>query len=258
MLVLLPGGLFAAGSLCILVYANFPLPLGYQVKSVPIEEDAQEVIVLVHGKGDNPSSWADDFARQLRKELLGEHQQVVTVDWEEYSRDIFRSTLNGRRIGNELGGKLAGRKHIERLHLIGHSAGSFVVYGICETVKKMDPDIYVQTTYLDPVTVYRGIDWEYGTRHFGSCANVSDAYIDHDDGVPGSNSPLPHTHTFDVTGLKESAGYTGLPHLWPVQYYRREVLRHRLPFWRPDPAVLEKYQAGAATVLPLSGAGHKQ
>lgn len=255
LLVFLPGGLFAAGSLFLLAYANLPLPLEYKVRLGPINDEAREVIVLVHGKGDNPSSWADDFARRLRRNILGEHQQVVTVDWEEYSRDIFRSTLHGRRIGKELGRKLGSSRHIERLHLIGHSAGSFVVYGICEAVKKMNPAIYVQSTYLDPVTVYRAVDWEYGTRHFGQCADVSDAYIDRDDEVPGSNSPLPNAHTFDITGLKAAAGFTGLPHLWPIAFYRREVLSTSLPFWQPDQAVLEKYPVGAATIYPHSIAG---
>ena len=151
---------------------------------------------------------------------------------------MFRCTFNARRIGHDLGEKLSELENIKRLHLIGHSAGAFVVYAMCEAMKKRNEGIFIHTTYLDPVSIYGGIDWGYGTRNFGSCADISDAYIDHEDGVPGSDDPLMNPHTFDVTGLKKAAGFTGSPHLWPIEYYRQAVQGETLPYWEPDQSVL--------------------
>lgn len=240
---------FVFVSLLIVIYSTLPWPTGETVNMQGVNADTEELVVLVHGKGDRPSSWADSFAAELDATLLTDHQQAVTVNWSDYSTDLFRSTLNARRIGHDLGEKLIRNRNLKKLHLIGHSAGSFVVYGICETIKSSDRDLFVQTTYLDPVGIYGGIDWGYGTRNFGSCADISDAYIDREDGVPGSNAPLDNPHTFDVTALRKVAGYQGLPHLWPVEYYRQTVLAGRLPYWQPRPDDLLRYPPRQSTVL---------
>jgi len=248
-LVIIPGVPFAAGSLFIIGYANIPWPTGAAIQLDPIDRDIEKLIVLVHGKDDRPSSWADGFAAELKLSVLDPGQQVVTVDWGDYSKNLFRCTLNARRIGHDLGKKLSARKNIRQLHLIGHSAGSFVVFGICEAMKEQNPEVVVHATYLDPVSIYGGIDWGFGTRNFGSCADISDAYIDHEDGVPGSDEPLKHPHTFDVTSLKKAAGFTGSPHLWPIEYYRRAVTGKTLLYWAPDQTILLRYPPGKYTVM---------
>lgn len=248
-LVLLPGIPFVIGSIILLGYANIPLPLDGKVKIDPVNDNTEELIILVHGKGDSPASWANGFAHQLQKSILNDHQQVLTIDWGEYSTDLFRCTLNGRRIGRNLGRILSKNNRIKRYHLIGHSAGSFVVYGLCEAIKKENRVLQVQTTYLDPVSVYGGIDWGFGTRNFGSCGDISDAYIDHEDGVPGSNEPLKHPHTFDVTNLKKEREYSGSPHLWPIEFYCQEVLKNELPFWRPDKHTQLRFPPQKSTIM---------
>jgi len=229
-LFIIPGGMFLAASLFIAVYSSLPWPTGKNVKMEYVEDGIEEVILLVHGKGDSSSSWADSFAAELKSSILSDHQQVVTVDWGEYSNDLFRCTLNARRIGHDLGKQLNSHKTLKKLHLVGHSSGSFVVYGICEAMKDLNGDIYIHTTYLDPVSILGGMGCRFGTRNFGSCADISDAYIDHEDGIPGSNEPLKNSHTFDVSALKNTAGFTGSPHLWPIIYYREAVLGKRLPY----------------------------
>lgn len=252
LLVLLPGIPFITASLFIIIYSNMPWPTGEDVRTSPIRKDTRELIILIHGKGDNPSSWAEGFAEELETSLLTENQEVATVDWGQYSKDLFRSTLNGRRIGQDIGSRLVRHTNLQRLHLIGHSAGSFVVYGICEAIKKKRNNIFIQTSYLDPVGIYGGIDWGFGTRNFGNCADISDAYIDRDDNVPGSNAALDHPHTFDVTALKAAQGFNGSPHLWPIEFYRRAVLEHRLPYWNPSPETLSEYPPTLSTDLKFN------
>lgn len=249
LIIVVPGIPFVLTSIFIVVYSTTPWPTGETVKMEALSGQTEEVIILVHGKGDNPSSWADGFAAELDALLLDDQQQAVTVNWSDYSTDLFRSTLNARRIGHDLGAKLARQDNIKRLHLIGHSAGSFVVYGICEAVKESRKDIEVQSTYLDPVAIYAGVDWGYGSRNFGSCADISDAYIDTEDGVPGSNAPLDQPHTFDVTAIRKKVGFKGLPHLWPIEFYRQAVLAKELPYWHPGEDVVLRYPPGKSTVL---------
>lgn len=74
--------------------------------------------------------------------------------------------------------------------------------GLCEAVKEKNSAIQIQTTYLNPVSVYTGVLWDYGINKFGICADFSDSYIDIRDSVLGSNVNLPHTATFDVTDLR--------------------------------------------------------
>lgn len=246
-LVLIPGIPFFTASLFIVVYANLPWPMENRLNFKKIDQNVRELIVLVHGKDDTPESWANGFAADLEAAHLQNDQQVFALDWEEYSKDMFRCSLNGRRIGHKLAQTILEKPNIKRLHLIGHSAGSFVVYGICETIKENDTAIEVQTTYLDPVSIYGGIDWKFGTRNFGSCGDISDAYIDTEDEVPGSNKPLKHPHTFDVTALKPQTEKIS-PHLWPIAFYRQAVLNQELPFWKPDESDLRQNPSGQCTV----------
>ena len=249
LVLIVPGIPFVIGSAFIIVYSTMPWPTGETVTMQKFAATTEELIVLVHGKGDHPSSWGNNFAAALNTRVLGNDQQAVTVNWSDYANDMFRSTLNARRIGHDLGSKLVKNKNLKRVHLIGHSAGSFVVYGICEAIKERNEDLFVHTTFLDPVGIYAGIDWGYGTRNFGSCGDISDAYIDRDDGVPGSNAPLDQPHTFDVTALKTKTGFTGLPHLWPVEYYQQTVVDKRLEYWQPTNEVLREFPPRSNTVL---------
>ncbi len=246
-LVLLPGIPFLTASFFIVVYANLPWPLENTIDHNQINSNAKELIVLVHGKGDTADSWAIKFADELNAEHLTSDQQILALDWREYSKDMFRCSLNGRRTGHNLAGKILANSDIRSLHLIGHSAGSFVVYGMCEEIKKNGNQMKVHTTYLDPVSIYGGIDWQFGSRNFGSCADISDAYIDTEDEVPGSNKPLKHPHTFDVTALKPQSSNIN-PHLWPIMYYRQAVLDQQLPLWEPDESILKQYPPGEHTV----------
>lgn len=251
MLLVLPGIPPLGATIGLLAFSYFPWPLTFDVNMPDIAGTKDELIVLVHGKGDTAESWSLDFANQMEERVVDQTQQVIAVDWSGYSNNLFRCSNNGRRLGLQLGEELAANKSLKKVHLIGHSAGAFVVYGMCESLKQHNPSLLVHTTFLDPLGIYSGFDWNYGPRNFGSCADISDAYIDVDDGVPGSNVPLEHAHTFDVTALKASGdnAYKGNAHQWPVDYYRNAVVRKALPYWSPDDSVLQRYLPGEHTVL---------
>lgn len=251
MLLVLPAVPPLGATVGLLMFSYFPWPVTFDVEVPEVASDKEELIVLVHGKGDTAETWSLDFADKLQQRIVNNTQQIYAVDWSGYSNNLFRCSNNGRRIGLQIGEALAANPSLKDVHLIGHSAGAFVVYGICESLKQHNRAINVHTTYLDPLGIYSGVDWNYGPRNFGSCADISDAYIDVDDNVPGSNVSLDHAHTFDVTALKapEGGDYQGNAHRWPVEYYQNAVIDKSLPYWSPDDEVLRRYPRGEQTIL---------
>lgn len=240
---------FVVVTLGFFLFSYLPWPFTFDIDAPLVDENKDELIILIHGKDDHPDSWPSAFAKELEASVLTDKQQVVAVDWYKYSTNLFRSANNALRIGHQLGEVLAENKQLEKVHLIAHSAGAFLAYGYCETLKQYSPGLIVQTTYLDPLGPYSGFQWHYGTQNFGSCADISDAYIDIKDNVPGSNVPVEHSHTFDVTALRAlDKTYQGTAHMWPVQYYRNAVISRQLPFWEPDKDVLERYPRHQETI----------
>lgn len=70
---------------------------------------------------------------------------------------MYLSVLfEAKKIGHQLGLRLLKETKVKSIHVIGHSCGAFVALGLCEAVKEQSSDIKIQTTYLDPVSVYAG------------------------------------------------------------------------------------------------------
>ena len=107
----------------------------------------------------------------------------------------------------------------------------------------------MQTTYLDPVSVYSGLFWDYGLNHFGRCANFSDPYIDTEDTVPGSNQNLPHGYTFDVTQMRKDNKVVYPPHKWPTIFYINTLKNNQVPiYFKSTPESISKYQKNTLMV----------
>lgn len=241
----IPGAGFILLSAGLLIYTY--LPVDYtRLETPPLSRDARHLVVLAHGLGDTPASWSAPLATTMAQQWR-EHEtanQAIALDWHRYSTSSLRCAVNGRRIGQWLGARLSELPALESVHLIGHSCGAFVVYGVCEALRKKQRPIQVQSTYLDPVSIYNGLAWNFGVKHFGDCADFSDAYIDHEDGVPGSNELLPHTHTFDVTAARHTLGVSYAPHVWPTWYYRRLVASDAHPRLHLAPNIAHELPQG--------------
>ena len=219
------------GSAILLAYIYWP----HQFDSIDFSRFTTarpELIILAHGVRDNTTSWVDPLRDVYRNN--GFDGDVLPVDWSKYAGSSVSCAIEGRRIGELIGERVAHSTRVRSVHLIGHSCGAFVVYGACMAIKEKRPDIVVQATYLDPVSVY-GPFWNYGLSHFGYCADYSESYIDTEDDVPGSNQLVPNTHTYDVTATRSPDHRDVRPHNWPTIYYRNLVETKREPeLWR-DP-----------------------
>ena len=233
----LPTLLFLVGSLSLFIYTFWPVAL-----EIPQFTPSGHMTLLSHGIYDTPASWATPLGEKIEQRMAG--QSVQAIDWSKYSRSIFRCSVNGYRLGKKMGRKIAATAEVTSLHLIGHSCGAFVVYGLCKGVKENRSEITVQTTYLDPVSNYGGFWKGYGLNHFGNCADFSEAYIDTGDQVPGSNELVPNTHTVDVTNARKKSSYDGNPHLWPLEYYSHLVEKGRNPLLVRESDLADRYPTG--------------
>lgn len=238
-------------SLGFLAYIYYPLDLSRidlgGVEHSVFEPQAPHVVIVAHGLGDTPESWSDQLSQTLAAQ--DRSAQVIALDWNPYSKNTFRCSVDGKRLGASIGARLASSSKIRTVHLIAHSCGSFVSLGICQAMREQRPDVVIQSTYLDPVSVYGGLFWDYGLTRFGACADFSDAYIDVEDGVPGSNQRLPSAHTFDVTQSRKRTTYTGSPHVWPTVYYQQLVQRGLHLDLQRDRDLVSKFPRGELEVV---------
>ena len=239
--IIIPGTAFIIVSIGGLAFIYWPIDYSQMEMPVSDPQDSH-IFVLVHGVRDTKESWTDPL-KQLLKEKYPD-AKIISLEWKPYSDSTFRCSVDGLRIGKIIGHELATSKNLESMHLIGHSCGSFVIQGICEAVKSVRKDIIIQTTYLDPVSVYGGLFWDYGIDNFGCCSDFSDAYIDTEDPIPGSNELIPHAITFDVTEVREKAKFEGLPHVWPTAYYLNLVRSGKNIELRMDSKLPSRYLRG--------------
>jgi hypothetical protein len=232
--VILPGIPFVLSTLGLLAYSFWPRDFTESTNFL-INERAAYITLSAHGVKDTPASWSDQLMTLMleypSKQVTNLHQQTVSIDWQDFSKNVFICSTAGKQLGVEIGTRIAKQTNIKGVHVIGHSCGAFVALGICQGVKSVNTNIVVQSTYLDPVSVYGGIFWDYGLEHFGSCANFSDSYIDTEDSIPGSNQALQHSITFDVTSIRLNGGYNIPPHVWPTKYYIESYKKEEVPIF---------------------------
>lgn len=232
LVIVIPGAVFILVSLVFLVTMHWPKDyLG--VVNITLDPEVEYLTLSAHGVKDTPASWSDELQyrySQLQQKSLSElHKQHISFGWQPYSDNVFNCSVDGKKLGFQLGERLVQLPKLKGVHLVGHSCGSFVILGVCEALKQKKPSLNIQTTYLDPVSVYSGISWDYGINYFGSCANFSDAYIDTHDTVPGSNQALKNAYTFDVTQIRVNNNLDYPPHAWPTMFYINALKKNQVP-----------------------------
>ncbi|WP_460226547.1 hypothetical protein [Aurantivibrio infirmus] len=243
--LIIPIASFFLVSICIQIFAFWPNNFN-GIDFALFESKTSHQLVMAHGMKDGTNTWINELNSIYEKNSYD--GIVSSVDWSAYSLNTFRCAPYGKRIGQRVGESIAKNTELKSLHLISHSCGGFVIYGICEAIRKIRPEISVQTTYLDPVSIY-GISRNYGLKHFGSCADYSEAYIDTGDHIPGSNQLLPLTHTYDVSKVRMRIAPEYPPHNWPTEYYRQLVRENIAPDLRFNPTLKEKKPAGILEIV---------
>ena len=191
-------------------------------------EDSSGLVVIVHGSGDGPLDWPAALEDSLSSQLIDpDRWEVWRYDWEDDAAMRFVAAELGLLHGAFLGEALLSDGSFSEVHLIGHSAGSFVVHGVEQHFEDSDDEApTLHSTYLDPFCG-RGSDWSYGELHFGELADFSDAYFNRDDPVPSTNSSLEWAHNLDITDLKPDGISLRDGHWWPADFYSESRTEHQ-------------------------------
>lgn len=161
------------------VATDLPIPINpYFTSSTdfqysPLPGTAEKAVILVHGW--NPDSnrsgffnssddWNGNFAiltRSLQNALNGGDWHLVHYNWaadSDTGAAGLSAAVNGSEaaeIGTQHGWHLAklvqnNYPNLKKIHLIAHSAGSWVVWSSAMFLAQYSPDVTVQITLLDP------------------------------------------------------------------------------------------------------------
>jgi hypothetical protein len=217
--------LLAAG-LALDVYARYPSSV--VPEPIAVAPATRTLVVLVHGSGGREEPGIVALERRFR-ELAARRGdvQVVRYIWSPWSDNTFRAGANGARIGRVLGTQLAAARQLTSIHLVGHSAGAYLLDPLCEgwrAARGADaPRIPVAITFLDPIGFRDIWDKGWGSRQFGRCADYAEAFINTDDPAPATDRPLAQAWNVDVTAAGHAARFDGGGHRWPVRYYLEQL-----------------------------------
>jgi hypothetical protein len=150
---------------------------------------------------------------------------VRFVRWAPESDERLRAAATAQSLGARLGAELARRGSLRELQLVAHSSGTFMPDAICSAFRAgTGGSARITMTLLDPFQIRGFVDWTYGAREHGRCADFALAVINTDDPAPATNRPLARAWNLDVTGHPDRAGFTRNGHYWPLQYYRDYLL----------------------------------
>lgn len=228
----------------------------------PQTNGARYLLLVAHGSGDTAADWPADVLQKLDTALAHrELWDLVAYDWSDAAASKTSASKAGLRIGNYIGTKLASAEYTyERIQLIGHSVGAFVIQGACDAYRKNGSGAArIHLTFLDPFTGNGFIDWTYGKRRFGLGADFAEAYTNTDDPVPSTNGVLKKAHNFDVTALAPAALIGADRHWWPVYFYLESIDKEGSAYGYPlslmatgdaAPTQQAQFNVGETTVLP--------
>ena len=112
------------------------LPAGFPVRPLDLPPDTRAVVLLLHGSGGSKEPTMMALEQRLRAfPSAGSDPVIVRYIWSPYSDAKLRAQPNGSRVGRALGAELAGMPQLTSVHLIAHSAGSYIVEPLCEALR---------------------------------------------------------------------------------------------------------------------------
>lgn len=203
---------------------------GFDAPPVAVPAGTRELVLVIHGSGGREEPVIIALAQALQARVApGSGTAVVRYVWAPWSDDKLRAHPNGVRVGGQLGAQLAAVAGLADIHLIAHSAGSYVLDPLCRAYRAGNGRARIRMTYLDPIGFNGPLDRGYGARHYGECADEAEAFINTDDPVPATAAVLRHARTVDVTADPGRAGFAGDGHRWPVQYYINHLPKPGVP-----------------------------
>ncbi len=206
------------------VYARQPVPAPPPALDLP--PGVTTLVLVIHGSADQDSPQLRDIVAGLTARYRDTPNAAVRfVNWAPASDQRLRAAATAQAVGRRIGESLGHLGTLRELHLIAHSSGTFMPDAICTAYRAGSPEpARVTMTLLDPFQIRGFVDWTYGAREHGRCADYTLAIINTDDPAPATNRPLAQAYNLDVTAHPERATFTRNGHYWPVQYYLHHLL----------------------------------
>ncbi|GIW75704.1 MAG: hypothetical protein KatS3mg104_0767 [Phycisphaerae bacterium] len=185
---------------------------------MPPREGAKNLILVTHGwrgGGEDSASAVQRMVHALSDHVDTSEWQIVPYDWSSDADTVSPGVAGTRAIGigRQRGLEIVAAGY-EKVHLIGHSAGSWLIDGIADQLNK---ETEVQLTFLDAYV-------PNGHALLGDTADWAEHYVDNRL-VPGTNETLTHAFNVDVTELDvrdlsvNPKTRVEQVHGWPVEWY---------------------------------------
>ena len=207
----------ATASLAVLTEgANGTQPSQQVCPSAPSPSSQDSLVVVTHGfllslTGPPPMpAWVTTLANYIQADAPS--WSVTALDWRDAAWGINPelALTTGGIVGSLYGQQLA-QKQWQRVHLIGHSAGSAVIQAIADQLRSSPSPPVIQMTLLDP---YLGMFLEE-SGVYGQNANWADCYFTQDWTGGFTSGNLSHAYNVDVDWAD--------PNRWLVDYGSSQV-----------------------------------
>lgn len=194
-------------------------PVEPELPDLSPPEGADHLVIAIHGAGDTPATWPDRAVDEILTVADDPRWHGVALDWSEVAEARTKAAARGLVVGDALGAELA-RHPWTHVHLVGHSAGAFVVHAATLALADAAPDTTIHATYLDAFVLKGLAAWTWGTDRFGEGADWADHHVHRGDGVPATAATLTHAWNHDVTdALQQAPKRSADAHWWPISWY---------------------------------------
>jgi len=190
----------------------------------------RDVVLIFHGRGGEDRETELTRAAVVAEDRANNVTRPVEVfNWEQWvDPSPDRLFLGATDVGAKLGRALATDGRLRTLHIIGTSAGGFVANSCCkEYVQRRSRSVggraAIRLTLCDPFTgsprpKLGGLDWFLGSdaatiaagkmaAEFGVQADFAEHYLNTDDIVPSTSTPLANCYVYDVTTSAEKRSF---------------------------------------------------
>lgn len=202
-------------------------PVSAVVPALDLPPDLSTLVLVIHGSGDEDNPQLAEIVAGLDSRYRNMPGTAVRfVRWAPASDQRLRAAATAQGIGRALGAMLGEIQSLHELHLIAHSSGAFMPDAICSSWRAASRNpVHVAMVLLDPFQIRGFVDWSYGAREHGRCADFALAVINTEDPAPATSQMLDKAYNLDVTHHPERASFvTRNGHYWPLQYYRDHLL----------------------------------
>ncbi len=199
-----------------------------RVGGVPLSSGNQSdnLVLVTHGWNSNAQLWAEDLASDIRNHpQVSADWDVVAFDWRQYAAVLrpWAAANMGIDIGESISLWLedAGFRKYKNVHLLGHSAGSWLVDALADELHKQGVSVHL--TLFDAAVPPQNVMERPGYEAppvLGDNATFAEQIVDRHWLPPFTDIILPLALNVEVTDLYNPPGDA---HGWPYRWYHETV-----------------------------------